>query len=139
MKRSLFGTLLAAVVTTTLVAAPDDRPASPAGSAAAEVGGKYVPGPLGPVYRGGKWIEILYGRPLKRGRDVLGGSGSDYGRIAISGGPGYPVPPVWRAGANESTRLKTEMPLVIHNKTIAPGEYTMFIDLKPGAWTLIVS
>lgn len=139
MKRSLFGTLLAAVVTTTLVAAPDDRPASPAGSAAAEVGGKYVPGPLGPVYRGGKWIEILYGRPIKRGRDVLGGTGSSYGRIAISGGPGYPVPPVWRAGANESTRLKTEVPLVIHNKTIAPGEYTMFMDLKPGAWTLIIS
>ena len=42
----------------------------------------------------------------------------------------------WR---NHSTRLKTEVPLVINNKRIAPGEYTMFIDLKPGAWTLIVS
>ena len=139
MRLRVFGTLVAAAVATMLVGAQDDRPASPEGSASAEVGGKYVPGPVGPVYRGGKWIEILYGRPIKRGRDVLGGSGSNYGKIAITGGPGYPDSPVWRAGANQSTRLKTEVPLVINNKTIAPGEYTMFIDLKPGAWTLIVS
>jgi hypothetical protein len=139
MRRSLFGMLVAAAIATTLVRAQDGRPASPAGSADAEVGGKYVAGPVGPVYRGGKWIEILYGRPIKRGRDVLGGSGSNYGRIAITGGAGYPESPVWRAGANESTRLKTEVPLVINNKTIGSGEYTMFIDLKPGAWTLIVS
>jgi len=131
--------LIAAAIATTFVAAQDDRPASPAGSAAVEVGGKYVSGPVGPVYAGGKWIEILYGRPLKRGRDVLGGSGSNYARIAITGGPGYADSPVWRAGANESTRLRTEVPLVINNTTLAPGEYTMFIDLKPGAWTLIVS
>jgi hypothetical protein len=50
-----------------------------------------------------------------------------------------PDAPVWRAGANNSTQLKTEVPLVINGKTIAPGTYTMFIDLKPGSWTLIVS
>lgn len=138
MRCSLFGVLVAAIIAT-LMGAQEDRPASPPGSAAAEVGGKYVRGPLGPVYGGGKWIEILYGRPLKRGRDVLGGSGSNYGKIAITGGAGYPDTPVWRAGANQSTRLKTEVPLVINNKIIAPGEYTMFIDLKPAAWTLIVS
>ena len=70
---------------------------------------------------------------------MLGGTGSNYGKIAIAGGPGYGETPVWRAGANQSTRLKIEMPLIINNKKIAPGEYTMFIDLKPGAWTLIVS
>lgn len=140
MGRHLFGTLVAAVLATMLAGAQDDRPASPDGRAAAQVGGRFVPGPVGgPVYSGGKWIEILYGRPLKRGRDVLGGSGSNYGKIAITGGPGYPDVPVWRAGANMSTRLKTEVPLVINNKTLAPGEYTMFIDLKPGAWTLIVT
>lgn len=139
MRCSLFGTLVVAVVATTIVAAQDERPASPAGTAAAQVGGRYVRGPIGPVYSGGNWIEILYGRPLKRGRDVLGGSGSTYGRIAIAGGEGYPAPPVWRAGANESTRLKTEVPLVVNHTTIVPGEYTMFVDLKPGAWTLIVS
>ena len=31
------------------------------------------------------------------------------------------------------------MPLVIGGKTVPAGEHTMFIDLKPNAWTLIVS
>ncbi len=133
MGRKVFGALAALAAIGTVVAAQGGRPASPPGTAAVEVGGKFEPGNEGPVYRDGKWIEILYGRPIKRGRDVLGGSGSNYGKIA------NPDSPVWRAGANQSTRLKTEVPLVINNKTIAPGEYTMFIDLKPGNWTLIVS
>ena len=29
--------------------------------------------------------------------------------------------------------------MVINGKTIAPGTYTMFIELKPDNWTLIVS
>src|SRR5262245_52620442 len=109
------------------------RPASPAGSAAAQVGGKYVPGSEGPVYQGGKWIEITYGRPILRGRDPFSGQGDKYGKVA------NPDAPVWRAGANNTTQLKTEVPLVINGKTVAPGTYTMFIDLKPNAWTLIVS
>ena len=38
-----------------------------------------------------------------------------------------------------STRLKTELPLVINGKRIPPGDYSLFIDLKPGNWTLVVS
>ena len=109
------------------------RPASPAGTAATEVLGKYDTSGGEPVYKGGKWIEITYGRPIKRGRDVLGGSGASYGKLA------NPDAPVWRAGANNSTQLKTEVPLVITGKTVAPGTYTMFIDLKANNWTLIVS
>ncbi len=109
------------------------RPASPAGSSAAQVGGKYVPGREGPEYQGGKWIDITYGRPIKRGRDVFGGTGANYGKTA------NPDQPVWRAGANVTTQLKTEVPLVINGKTIAPGTYTVFIDLKPNNWTFIVS
>ena len=60
-------------------------------------------------------------------------TGANYGKIA------NPDAPVWRAGANYSTQLKTEVPLVINGKTVAPGTYTMFIDLKPNDWTLIVS
>jgi hypothetical protein len=109
------------------------RPASPTGTAATEVGGKYDTSGAEPVYKDGKWIEVTFGRPLKRGRDVLGGTGANYGKIA------NPDAPVWRAGANFTTQLKTELPLVIGGKTIAPGTYTMFIDLKPNNWTLIVS
>ena len=116
-----------------LAFAQGGRPASPAGTAAIEVGGTYDPKAAEPSYQGGKWIEITYGRPIKRGRDVLGGTGGSYGKIA------NPDAPVWRAGANNTTQLKTEVPVVINGKTIAPGTYTMFIDLKPNAWTLIVS
>jgi hypothetical protein len=132
MTRRVIAVAAAVFATGVIAAAQGGRPASPAGSSAAQVGGKYVPGNEGPVYQGGKWIEITYGRPLKRGRD-LWGSGSSYGKTV------NPDAPVWRAGANNSTQLKTEVPLVINGKTIAPGTYTMFIDLKPNAWTLIVS
>jgi Protein of unknown function (DUF2911) len=98
------------------------RPASPAGSSATQLG------------KDGKWIEITYGRPIKRGRDVWG-SGSNYAQLLLVNGA-----KVWRAGANVSTRLKTEVPLQIGGKTVAPGEYSLFIDTKsPTDWTLIVS
>ncbi len=77
-------------------------------------------------------IRRPIGRPIKRGRD-LWGSGADYGKTVLGGAP------VWRAGANVTTRLKTEVPLVINGKTIAVGEYDVLIDLKPNAWTLILS
>src|SRR5437763_3935613 len=117
-----------------LTFAQGGKPLSPAGTAAAQVGGKWTTTSNGEsTYTGGKWIEITYGRPIKRGRDVFGGEGDKYGKVA------NPDAPVWRAGANNSTQLITEVPLVVNNKTIAPGTYTMFIDLKPNNWTLIVS
>ena len=133
MIRRLMTTTALAVVMVGSVLAQGGRPASPAGTAATEVLGKYDTSGGEPVYKGGKCIEITYGRPIKRGRDVLGGSGASSGKVA------NPDAPVWRAGANNSTQLKTEVPLVIAGKTMAPGTYTMFIDLKPNNWTLIVS
>jgi hypothetical protein len=124
---------------------PPARPMSPTGTAQAQVLGTWTK-PARPAftlgrenYEGGKWIEITYGRPLQRGRDVFG-SGENYGKAALDvGAPGFPPPPVWRAGANASTRLKTEAALAFGDKTVPPGEYSLFIDLKPAQWTLIVS
>ena len=124
------GVVLAGALT--IVSAQGGRQASPTGVAATEVRGKFVPGPEAPVYQGGKWIKITYGRPIKRGRD-LWGSGANYGKQLNDGSL------VWRAGANVSTRLETEVPLVINGKTVPPGEYSLFIDLKPNDWTCIVS
>jgi hypothetical protein len=121
------------------------RPMSPEGSAQVQVLGRWVK-PERPSfalgresYEGGKWIEIKYGRPLQRGRDLFG-SGPNYGRAANDVGTAtVPAPPVWRAGANVTTRLSTEVPLRF-GKTIVPaGEYSLFIDLKLPAWTLIIS
>jgi hypothetical protein len=132
-------------VSVLVVAQSGNRPMSPAGSAQAQVLGKWVKGErpaftLGREnYQGGKWIEITYGRPLQRGRDLFG-SGENYGKAANDvGAPGFPPPPVWRAGANVSTRLKTEVPLQFGDKNVPAGEYSLFIDLKPTVWTLIVS
>ena len=116
-----------------LAQTPAQKPASPAGTAATQVGGQYVPVQNGQRYQGCKWIEVSYGRPIKRGRANLFGSGADYGK-ALSDGSS-----VWRAGANQTTRLKTEVPLVFDGKTLAAGEYSVFVDLKENGWTLILS
>jgi hypothetical protein len=129
----------------TVVAQPREKPMSPDGVAQAQVLGTWAKGArpaftLGrETYQNGKWIEITYGRPLQRGRDLFG-SGESYGKAALDvGAPGFPPPPVWRAGANVTTRLKTEATLTFGDKKIAPGEYSLFVDLKPKEWTLIVS
>jgi hypothetical protein len=134
MTRTLIAGSAVALAMTALALAQSSRPASPDGTAATEIGGKYDPKAAEPSYQGGKWIEITYGRPIRRGREVFGGAtAGKYGKVV------NPDAPVWRAGANNTTQLKTEVPLVINGKTVAPGTYTMFIDLKPNNWTLIVS
>jgi len=110
------------------------RPASPPGTAATQVGGKWVnPESEERRYTGGKWIEITYSRPILRGRANIFGKGADYGKTVMAGAS------PWRAGANQTTRLKTEVPLEIGGKKIPPGEYSLFVDLKETGWTLIVS
>jgi hypothetical protein len=106
---------------------------SPHGQAAVQLGGRWEKDPRGQLYRDGKWVVVDYGRPLLRGRTDIFGSGADYGkRIAENG-------PVWRAGANDTTRLTTEAPLQIGGKTIQPGVYAVFAALAPGNWTLVLS
>jgi hypothetical protein len=111
------------------------KPASPAGTAATQVGGTWAKATpdAAPRYSGGKWIEVTYGRPILRGRTDIFGTGADYGKKVSDGVA------VWRTGANVTTRFSTEAPLVFGGKTLAPGEYSVFVELKPGAWTLIFS
>jgi hypothetical protein len=111
------------------------KPASPPGTAATQVGGTWAKATpdAEPRYTGGKWIEVTYGRPVLRGRTAVFGAGADYGKKVSDGVP------VWRTGANLTTRFSTEVPLVFGGKTLAAGEYSVFVDLKPGSWTLIFS
>src|SRR5262245_11309524 len=102
------------------------RITSPDGHAATEIRGHYI-GATDPIYVDGKWIEISYGRPIKRGRD-LWDSGSSYGHRLNNGAP------VWRAGADVSTYLMSDVPLVINGKTVPGGGHTLFVDLKDGQW-----
>lgn len=115
--------------------APDVKlPPSPKGQSAVQLGGKWEPGPNGGQrYVDGRWIVIDYSRPLLRGRPNIFAAGADYGK-AISDGS-----PVWRVGANDTTTLTTQAPLSIGGKTLAPGIYNVFAELKPSAWTLVLS
>ena len=107
---------------------------SPPGQAAIQVGGRWEKtAEGGQAYRDGKWIVVNYGRPLLRGRKEIFGAGADYGKVVNAGAP------VWRAGANDTTRLTTQVPLQIGGTTIPPGVYNLFVDLKPGNWTLVLS
>ena len=138
MSRSSTLTLVLAFVATLAPAVPalaqEERPASPRGQAATQVAGEWVTEENGRTrYQGGQWVEIDYGRPILRGREEIFGSGDDYGVRVTAGAP------VWRAGANQTTRLWTEAPIVIGGSRLEPGEYSLFVDLAGGEWTLVVS
>ena len=96
-----------------MMTAQEKRPASPRGTAETQIGQN--------------WIEISYGRPIRRGRADLFATPDKLNAGA----------PVWRAGADAATRLKTPVALNIGGKTVPAGEYSLYIDLKD--WTLIVS
>jgi hypothetical protein len=127
--------LAAVVVSLDAQTVPEVKlPPSPQGQASVQVGGRWEKTPTGGQrYVDGKWIVVDYGRPLLRGRANIFGSGADYGKTISDGSP------VWRVGANDTTRLTTQAPLAIGGKTIPPGVYNVFAELKAGAWTLVLS
>jgi hypothetical protein len=110
------GLLLAA---TAVIAQQKAPPKSPPATASATVGGKS--------------ITITYSSPRVNGRE-----GKIYTKDGlISHDPHYPV---WRAGANAATTLKTDADLTIGDLNVPAGTYTLFVDISdPANWVLIVS
>lgn len=108
-------------------------PASPRGQAAIQVGGSWTGADDARRYTGGGWVTVDYGRPILRGRQNIFGSGAAYGQVVKDGAA------LWRAGANETTRLTTQLPLVIGGTTLAPGVYNVLVDLKESGWTLVLT
>jgi hypothetical protein len=134
MKRALGTIGLMTLFSAGVLLAQGQRPASPAGTASVQIGGSVtMQGGEYSGYPGGKWIDVTYGRPLLRQRADIFGSGADYGKFVNGGAP------VWRVGANQTTRFKSEADLLFGAQKLPAGEYSMFIDLKPNAWTLIFS
>ena len=120
MRRIVASLVAAALVSLVHLDAQQRRPASPEGVTSTQVNGR--------------WIDIVYGRPILRGRTNTFGAGADSGKTLFDGGT------VWRAGANVSTRLRNEVPLEVGGKRIPPGELVMLIDLKSEKdWTLILT
>jgi hypothetical protein len=125
--------LIVAAATVSTLAQTPAPPASPRGTASAQVSGAWATQDGRQRYSGGKWITIDYGRPLLRGRANIFGAGADYGKAVSAGAP------VWRAGANATTTLTTEVPLVFGGKAIAAGTYSVFVELKEQGWTFVLS
>lgn len=127
-------TACAALLFTSLAVGQSQRPSSPRGQAATELGGSWSDDDQRPSYEDGKWIVIDYGRPILRQREAIFGSGEAFGEAVTAGAP------VWRTGANQSTRLVTEADLKIGDTVVPAGEYSVFIDLQsPTEWTFILS
>ena len=120
---------LAALVGSLVPASVDaqNRPMSPRGQAATQIDGMLD---ADGQYQGGSWIIVDYGRPIMRGRDLFG-SGAEYGQAFLLGAP------VWRVGANQSTRFMTEVDLMFGDQRLPAGEYSVFAELAEGEWTLI--
>ena len=96
-----------------------DRPKSPKTNSSTQIGDA--------------WIDVTYSAPILRGRRDVFGSGDSYGQTIYAGAP------VWRTGADVTTRIKTGLDLQIGGETLSAGEYSFFIELKEGAWTAIFS
>ncbi len=69
------------------------------------------------------WID--YGRPLARGRQLLGGI--------------IPYGEVWRTGANAATQFSTSAPVTIAGMKLAPGMYTLWTVPSATGVELIVN
>jgi hypothetical protein len=73
----------------------------------------------------GSSITIDYGRPLRRGRSIIG-------KVV-------PYNEVWRTGANEATSFVTEENLVVGDVVIPRGSYSLYSLPSQRQWKLIIN
>jgi hypothetical protein len=69
--------------------------------------------------------KVVYSRPMKKGRTMLGGTEA-YGKV-------------WRLGANESTEIKLFKDVTFGDKTVKAGTYTMYAIPTENEWTIIIN
>ena len=82
-------------------------------------------------YVGGKWVEITYGRPITRGRDLFGPD--EFVEFLNDGAP------VGRPARTSRPSSSMKYRLELASTCLPPGEYTVFIELTRSDWTFIVS
>ena len=75
--------------------------------------------------RGGLSLVVDYCQPSKNGRDIFGLSGL------------VPYGEVWRTGANEATQVSIASDVVLSDKILPAGTYTMFTIPDEEGWTII--
>ena len=73
----------------------------------------------------GRTISVGYSSPRMRGRKIFGGL--------------VPFDEVWRTGADNATSFVTNTDLVVGEKAVPKGGYTLFTLPGQDKWTLIIS
>ncbi len=73
--------------------------------------------------RGDPVIKVVYGRPQKKGRTMLGGVQA-YGEV-------------WRTGANETTEIKLYRDVTFGDKKLPAGTYSLYTIPGKDQWTII--
>lgn len=68
-------------------------------------------------------VRVFYNRPYKKGREIFGGL--------------VPYKEVWRTGANEATIFETNKTLLIEDKKLSPGKYSLWTIPDSLTWTVI--
>ena len=70
-------------------------------------------------------IEIVYSRPSMKGRTIFGGI--------------VPYGQVWRAGANQATKISFSTPVKLEGVAIPAGNYSLFAIPGEDSWTIIIN
>lgn len=67
--------------------------------------------------------KVIYGRPQKKGRTMLGGTEA-FGKV-------------WRLGANETTEIKLFRDVTFGDKVVKAGTYSLYAIPNAAEWTII--
>ncbi len=70
-------------------------------------------------------ITVVYSRPSVKGRTIFGGI--------------VPYGQVWRAGANQATKISFSTPVKLEGNEIPAGNYSLFAIPGEQEWTIIIS
>lgn len=70
-------------------------------------------------------VEIVYSRPVRRGRTIFGGL--------------VPYDAVWRTGANASTKITFSGPVVFGGTPVPAGTYALYSVPGQSTWQVILS
>ncbi len=70
-------------------------------------------------------IKVSYGRPLTRGRKIFGAL--------------VPYDSLWRTGAGECTTLEFGAAVIIGDKKMDPGKYSLFTIPRSNEWTIVLN
>lgn len=74
---------------------------------------------------GDAYVRVVYGQPLKRGREIFGVL--------------QPFGELWRTGANEATEITFTKDVRLGGKPLRAGTYTLFTIPNQNQWTIILN